>query len=147
MRLQSPDAFGQRSAALGRASAGGGAIGRLWRGLGRDRRLRRQHGLDRRIRPLELDREFGHFGGDVVDALAQQRVFHPLGGPRAFGLLLDRVDVALQLGAFVAGDASTAAFSVRSFSITGELPPLDSVAISSRNSFMLRSEASLFCFN
>src|SRR4030095_563776 len=29
--------------------------------------------------------------------------FHPLGLPRAFGLLLDRVDVALQFGALVAG--------------------------------------------
>jgi hypothetical protein len=69
------------------------------------RRFRRQHGLDRRIRPFELHRELCHFGGDVVDALAQQRIFHALGRPGAFGLLLDRVDVALQLGAFVARDA------------------------------------------
>ena len=64
-----------------------------------------QHGLDRRIRSLELHRELCDLGGDVVDALAQQRIFHALGRPGAFGLLLDRVDVALQLGALVARDA------------------------------------------
>src|SRR6476619_3464475 len=67
VRLQGPDALGERPAALGcrgdRVIGGG-------RGL-RRRRFRSQHGLDRRIRPLELDGELCNFGGDVVDALAK----------------------------------------------------------------------------
>ena len=106
--LQRPDALGERAAAFGGRRLRPRhwpASWRRWRPCAGDRRFRRQHGLDRRIRPFELHRELGDFGGDVVDALAQQRIFHALGRPGAFGLLLDRVDVALQLGAFVAGDA------------------------------------------
>jgi len=51
------------------------------RGLGRNHRFGGQHGLDRRIRSFELHREFGDFGRDVVNAFAQQRIFHALGGP------------------------------------------------------------------
>jgi len=84
-----------------------------------------QHGLDRRIRPFKLHGELGDLGGDIVDALAQQRVFHPLGRPGALCLLLDRVHVALQLGALVARDAKLllgAAFSALSFSSAGNRP-------------------------
>ena len=102
--LQRPDALGQRAAALG-ATLGEPCVAAPLAGSRRTCRrlaLRRQHGLDRRIRPFQLHRQFGHFGGDIVDAFAQQCIFHALGRPGAFGLLLDRVDVALQLGAFVA---------------------------------------------
>ena len=107
--LQRPDAFSKRPAALRHAARGraigAGAVDGLCR-LGRYGGIHGgQHGFDRRIRAFELHREFRHLGGDVVDAFAQQRVFHALGRPGAFGLLLDRVDVALQLGALVAGEA------------------------------------------
>jgi len=110
-----------------------------------DRPVCRQHGLDRRIRPFELHREFGDFGGDIVDAFAQQRILHALGRPRALGLLLDRVDIALQLAALVARD--TKLFFDRGllgpqFSTAGDLPPF-MPAISSRNSFAMRSAAAL----
>src|SRR5206468_1313476 len=77
--LQRPDALGERPAAFGVAAAGSratrcGAIGRSRRFRQR-RRFCCQHGLDRRIRSLELHREFGDFGGDIVDALAQLLVF------------------------------------------------------------------------
>ena len=88
---------------LPRRGGAGDVVGGLGRGL-RHGRFRGQHRLDRRIRAFELHGELGDLGGDVVDALAQQRVFHPLGLPGAFGLLLDRVDVTLQFGALVAGD-------------------------------------------
>ena len=61
-----------------------------------------QHRLDRRVRPFQLHRQFGYFRGDVVDALAQQCILHALGRPGAFRLLLDRIHLALQLGAFIA---------------------------------------------
>ena len=50
-----------------------------------------------------MNRELGDLGGDLVDALAQQRVFGALGGPGRLGLLLDRHQIALQLAALVAG--------------------------------------------
>src|SRR5439155_24827036 len=84
--LLRPDPFGKRpAAACGRGTArfranGRSAIGRSRRHR-RDRGFRRQHGLDRRIRPLELHRELCDFGGDIVDAFAQQRIFHALGRP------------------------------------------------------------------
>src|SRR5712675_949551 len=77
--LQRLDALGQRAAALG-GNAGGGAVGGPRR-FRRHFRFRRQHGLDRGIRSFELYRQFGDFGGDVVDAFAQQRIFHALGRP------------------------------------------------------------------
>ena len=43
-----------------------------------------------------------HFGRDVVDALAQQRVLDPLGRPGRFRLALHRGELALQLGAILA---------------------------------------------
>ena len=79
----------------GDARIGGDAVGGS-RCLGRNHRFGGQHGLDRRIRSFDLHREFGDFGGDIVDAFAQQRIFHALGRPRTLGLLLDRVEVALQ---------------------------------------------------
>src|SRR5438552_9301422 len=90
--LQRPDALGERPAAFGVAAAGSratrcGAIGRSRRFRQR-RRFCCQHGLDRRIRSLELHREFGDFGGDIVDAFALQSIFHALGRPWVFGLLL-----------------------------------------------------------
>src|ERR1700704_5061716 len=69
--LQRRDAFGERSAAFGNAAGGGGTIDRPRR-YRRGSRFGGQDGLDRRIRPFKLHREFCHFGGDVVDALAQQ---------------------------------------------------------------------------
>src|SRR4051812_9518786 len=101
--LQRPDAFGQRAAAFGSAArwAGRGAVGRGQRRLCRRGRFGSQHGFDRRVRSFKLDRELRHFGGDVVDAFAEQRIFHALGRPRTFRLLLNGVDVALQLAAFV----------------------------------------------
>src|SRR3954452_1996207 len=107
--LERADTFGQCSAAFGQG-AGGRAVGRGVIRLARRRprrraALRREQGLDWRVRSFELHRELGHLGGVVVDAFAQQRVFLPLGRPGALGLLLDRVDVALELGALVAGGA------------------------------------------
>jgi hypothetical protein len=67
--LQRPDALGQGAAAPGNFGIGGRAVG----GSRRPRRSNRfggQYCLDRRIRPLDLHREFGDFGGDIVDAFA-----------------------------------------------------------------------------
>jgi len=47
---------------------------------------------------LRLDRQFGDFGGDVVDAFAQQRISCAR-SPMSFRLLRNRVDFALQLDA------------------------------------------------
>ena len=82
--MQCPDTLGERSAAFGRACGCGRAIGRTVDRLGRGFRCRgfcSQHGLDRGIRPFQLHREFCDLSGDVVDALAQQCVFHALGRP------------------------------------------------------------------
>ena len=66
------------------------------RGLGKYR-------FDRRVRSLQRNRELRHLGGDVVDAFAQQRVFHPLRGPARFGFALHCGEFALQLGPFAIG--------------------------------------------
>src|SRR6266404_7944606 len=62
--LQRADAFGERPAFGNAAMGGRGAVGGRRR-FGQDR-------LDRRVRPFDLHRELGDFGGDVVDAFAQQ---------------------------------------------------------------------------
>ena len=59
--------------------------------------------VDRRIRPFQRRRQPRHFGGDVVDALAQQRVLHPLGRPGFLGLALDVAEFARQPVAFIDG--------------------------------------------
>ena len=54
-----------------------------WPFAWRDRRsLDGQHGLDRRTRAFERGRQARDLGGDVVDALAQQRILDALGTPR-----------------------------------------------------------------
>ena len=89
-----------RSARLPLASPPAGADLRspLWRApLGG--RFARQHRLDRRVGAFERNGKPGDFRRDVVDALAQQRIFHPLGRPGLLGLALHGGDFLLQLGA------------------------------------------------
>ncbi len=75
MGLQRADALGQGPAAgVGGGRACGRVIGRTRCRHRRDCGIGGEHGLDRRIRPFELHRKLGDFGGDIIDALAQQRV-------------------------------------------------------------------------
>ena len=56
-----------------------------------------------RVRAFQRRGEPRHFGGDVVDALAQQRVLDPLGGPGFLGLALHVAEVAGDAVALVLG--------------------------------------------
>ncbi len=56
--------------------------------------------------PSSVIAQLGDLGGDwSLMRSREQGIFHALGRPGAFGLLMDRVDVALQLGPLVAGSA------------------------------------------
>ncbi len=58
--------------------------------------------FDRRARPLQGERKTRDFGGDVVDAFAQQRILRPLGGPGRLGSLPQRGGLAPEPGGFLA---------------------------------------------
>src|SRR5262249_35785666 len=58
--------------------------------------------VNRRAQPLERNCDAYHLGRDIVDALAQHRICHPLGRPSGLDLLADRLDLVLQLEALVA---------------------------------------------
>src|SRR5262249_37856054 len=90
-RLQRADALGQVPLGLGLAAGRGLAVDRNAGCRG----IRCQNRLDARAGAFECGREPRHLGGDVVDALAQQRVLHPLGGPGAFRLALHALDFEL----------------------------------------------------
>jgi hypothetical protein len=60
-----------------------------------------QDGIDWRVRPFQRERKARHFGRDVIDALAQQGIFHPLGRPVFLGFALHIGEVAGQPVAFV----------------------------------------------
>ena len=64
---------------------------------------RREHGVDRRARAFERRGEAGDLGGDVVDALAQERVLDPLGRPGRLRPRASSCHLALQLGALLDG--------------------------------------------
>jgi hypothetical protein len=97
--LQRADAVGERASALLRrlelAAFAAGAVGAA------DRRRLGEDRFDRRVRAFERGGEPCHLGGDVVDALAQQRVLDPLGRPGRFRFALEIGDLALQLGALL----------------------------------------------
>ena len=66
-------------------------------------RFGRQDGVDRRVRAFQRRGKPRHFRRDVVDALAQQRVFHPLGRPGFLGLALHAGELAGKPVALVDG--------------------------------------------
>ena len=91
-----------RSARLPLPSPAGGGLALAVGGARPGRRLPRSPASIASIGEslaFERDGQPRDFGGDVVDALAQQRVLHPLGGPGLLGLALHGGDFLLQLGA------------------------------------------------
>src|SRR6185312_12540755 len=108
------DAVGEiavaRRALAARARGAGGGSGQAVRSLAR------QHRLDRRVRAFQRRGEPRDFRSDVVDALAQERVFDPLGGPSLFGFALDGGEIARQPVSLVGG-AGELGFQPRLFTL------------------------------
>src|SRR3990167_3097682 len=85
LHLQGANAVGEVALAFAGAGRGSAlAIGRA-RPIGATL-LAGEHGFDRGIAAFERDGEARDLCRDVVDALAQQRVLHPLRGPGLFRL-------------------------------------------------------------
>ena len=67
------------------------------------RRFGGEDRIDRRVGAFERGGEARDFGGDVIDALAQQRIFHPLGRPGFLGLALHVAELAAEPHALLVG--------------------------------------------
>ena len=76
-----------------------------------------EDGVDRRVGAFQRRGKPCHFGGDVVDAFAQQGVLHPLGRPAFLGL-------ALHGGEF-AGEPVALVLGVREFGLQAAPFPLE----------------------
>ena len=114
--MQRADAVGQRGLVfLRRIHPTGGRLTRLTVdvhdrcgglnvALAQSRRVDGEHRHDRRARAFQRGGEAGDFGGDVVDAFAQQRILDALGRPGRFRIALHDRKLALQLVALLDGE-------------------------------------------
>jgi len=94
MGLQCANAVGEVAVGRGRFADVGLAIAALRRRGPAVHRFGGKDGVDRRIWSFQYRGEPRHFGGHVVDTLAQERVLHPLGRPVFLGLALNRAELA-----------------------------------------------------